>query len=652
MTQHSRLVARRLRASVGALLLGTTVAVTAPTVAPAVAAAPVPPVAELTMDACAGTTDATPDRTLTPDELAAYNAGHIVPIYDAYGYRGPDDEAFPPLCAVRYLSEAEGGPVGGGPVSAWLFCTHAYRSACLNGKALDVDADQNLSLSDFERNIVAYLVQYGTVFQALPYVNDDGEDDFFPMTGAAGTPARSDLDFDSRARLQYLIWCVTDFQEDDGNFGAFCELNNLGADDLEERFGFLNTPQTTQVLQVVGGPTFAGVVGEVLTVPVRTNIVNAPLSVSVNNATVAVCSGQSDVTYSGGILTVVHATDTPPDEPRTVNLCVTPTAATTLTLRAEGLPTTTQSLHWYHNGDDGCQVFAAFNFLTSDALTATVSIFAEDAPTGAVSVVKRVVTIGDVEFAADAEYIVSYVCDAVSGTMTLTADVPVSIADLPVGTECTLTETSFTLPVSGEYSSARWSNNAEDGPSTSVTIIETVPDAPIALTLTNTFREEDLELTSMTVSKAFDLFAEAEAEARRHSYLIDYRCTHPRLEERTGTIVLRIGEQVPIPDLGVGSNCTVTEANLPDVADGYVWLEPLFTAVGATDVVLQARGIQFTLPTTTNPVVAVTVTNRLAATEVLASTGSDNSMALAFGGGLTLGGLGLLGLAMWRRRVS
>src|SRR5690606_31429491 len=122
------------------------------------------------------------------------------PIYDAYGYRGPDDEAFPPLCAVRYLSEVEGGPVGGGPLSAWLFCTHAYRSACLNGEALDVDADQNLSLSDFERNIVAYLVQYGTVYQTLPYVNDDGEDDFFPMTGAAGTPARSDLDSDSRAR--------------------------------------------------------------------------------------------------------------------------------------------------------------------------------------------------------------------------------------------------------------------------------------------------------------------------------------------------------------------------------------------------------------------------------------------------------------------
>ena len=87
------------------------------------ASADVPPTAvgEFEASPCAGETNlADPALTIAGTDLANYNAGSVVALYDSWGYPASAD-SFPPLCAVRYVSEAAGGPVG---------VRYAFVSAC------------------------------------------------------------------------------------------------------------------------------------------------------------------------------------------------------------------------------------------------------------------------------------------------------------------------------------------------------------------------------------------------------------------------------------------------------------------------------------------------------------------------------------------
>ena len=132
---------QRLGALVAATLL--TLSLATLTGAPANADVPQPPItASFTAPSCAGQTTSDPaantgyavvDLTqVFGGRLASYNAGHVVPLYDAFGGSvlltdagvNTGDAAYPPLCATRYVESL------GTAVSEWMFCTDRLAQTC------------------------------------------------------------------------------------------------------------------------------------------------------------------------------------------------------------------------------------------------------------------------------------------------------------------------------------------------------------------------------------------------------------------------------------------------------------------------------------------------------------------------------------------
>lgn len=217
MRQHPMRRAVALFAAVTTLF--ATFALSAPLAA--VADVPTPAVSTpFQAPLCAGDTDSDPadqQGVIVPDatlvfgqRLAAYNAGRIVPLYDAFGGTvlidsagtvRPNAASYPPLCGTRYVESA------GTAVSEWMFCTDRDAQPCG-----DTDAAGNLvdgtgtvlnpmtslagnpKLDAAQEKLIAYLIQHGHSYAG---VGDQ-------LWGGV-IEARADGTTDTRNALQTLV---------------------------------------------------------------------------------------------------------------------------------------------------------------------------------------------------------------------------------------------------------------------------------------------------------------------------------------------------------------------------------------------------------------------------------------------------------------
>ena len=333
---------------------------------PSVALAEAPPVAASPFEApaCPGTTDEAPILTIDGAYLDSYNQGLVVPLYDAFGEAATASSQLPPLCGVRYATEAEGGPAGGGPISAWMFCTDRDLETCHDGRPLDEDLDKNADLTDAQRRQFAYIVQHG--FQ---YVAGNGTVDDF---------VTSDQNTMARLRLQVLAWCVADYDKLTADQQASCDASKLGPADIDETLGFLTEPVTPALTMdpASSGPFEAGTEAKVT---LTTNVVETPIQLSSVNGTIQICDGETDATLNGETLVVKEGAAA--GDPIAVDLCVTATAGGTVKVDAAVSPTTDDTLNWFHNGDSNCQVYAVFTPAEAQMLRAAAEVtYEEPAP--------------------------------------------------------------------------------------------------------------------------------------------------------------------------------------------------------------------------------------------------------------------------------
>jgi hypothetical protein len=322
------------------------------------AVASTPSVAATTFEAplCPGTTfsEPSPDTTVNGTNLDNYNNGLVVPLYNYQG-EGPEGlTTLPPLCGTRYETEAEGGPVGGGPVSAWMFCTDVILHSCFDGRPLDDDPEKNADMTDFQRRVFAYVVQNG-------YQYNDGVTNKF---------VRPDTDSADRYRLQRLAWCVKDYEYLTGTSITICDNAGLSPDKINETFAFLSQPSVPQIS--VTPVSQSQVVGQESRITVTTNIAETPIQLSATNGTFVLCPGESDAVLNGNVLTV--STPSSAGSSVDVDLCTTSQAAGTVSVDLSVLPVTEDSLNWYSNGDDNCQVFAVFARAEAQTISSSAQI--------------------------------------------------------------------------------------------------------------------------------------------------------------------------------------------------------------------------------------------------------------------------------------
>lgn len=323
---------------------------------------------------CAGTTDFDPvvnpgmaveDTTLVFGErLQSYNAGHVVPLYDAYGGTilidgegvvGPN-AAYPPICGTRYDATV------GGSVSEWMFCTDISSDSCgdtdAEGRIVDsngtpvnpmTDLDVNPKLSADQEKLISYLVQNGHSYAGVGN-----------QAWGGVAVAQSGGNTNERNALQTLVWCISDpALPGSSDFAATCEAN-LSADEQQRILTLIpDVPElelafanTDAVLEVGGTASF------VLT----TNVYNQPIELVLTgsaNPEWTVCAG--DAVLDGQTLTV---TGTDPSQSTTVTVCATAQQAGTTEILATATPPSTQHVSWAQSQNnptaEPCQVFATF----------------------------------------------------------------------------------------------------------------------------------------------------------------------------------------------------------------------------------------------------------------------------------------------------
>lgn len=342
--------------------------------APASADVPQPPVAApFAAPNCAGDTDSDPTANtgqavldLTQvfgERLVSYNAGHVVPLYDAFGGSillaadgtNTGDAAYPPLCATRYVESL------GATVSEWMFCTDLLAQTCGDtdaaGNLVDHDGNPispmtelptNPKLTPDQEKLIAYLVQHGHSYDGV------GDQDW-----GAATEARSDLNSSERAALQTLVWCVSDPSTGPSDFATTC-ANNMGAAEQARLLAMIPDVPELVLALTSSGTTLA--IGDTAKFTLTTNVFNQPIQfVTGGTATTqwTVCAG--DATFTAPTLTVVGDN---PNIPKVVTLCAAASTAGTATIQTTATPPSTEHISWSQsiNGQltQPCQVFASF----------------------------------------------------------------------------------------------------------------------------------------------------------------------------------------------------------------------------------------------------------------------------------------------------
>lgn len=634
---------RAVRTAAAALIVAVPAAI-APILLPAApAAADVPPapVGEFIAPACPGGTTLTPDRTIREPDLGAYNAGEIVAVYDHSG-RAPqrdwtpaaDTLSFPPLCGVRYLSEASGGPAGGGPVAAWMFCTEVFDHVCNDGQPLGPADPDDVEMTDLERRVFAYAAHNG-----LPYTDDGG----YPMTLPSGT-ARADGSTAERSALQYLLWCLqsADLVLLDAGYRSFCAANQLAPADLATRFAFLDAglPPAMSLAPASAAALTGATVEFVLT----TTVIESRIAISAAGGTVALCAGETGATLAGGALRVAAPAD--PSRPAEVRLCVTAAVAGEVRLTVSGYPAAEELLNWYSNGREDCQVYAAFNRVEPNRLDAAAAAEFQDEPTGGFALTKAV--LAGARAAADpaAEYHIAYDCGpGHSDVLELSAGATESVAGLPIGAVCTLTEQTPPAPIAGRWESPSWSLPppavGTTGSSVAFTITEESGAAPIAVLLTN-------RLAGLS---AFSLLKTVEGGIGPvgAQYAFDYECRDADdAVVGAGRLLLAAGQRSIPVEVAPDAECTIAEATPPAAPEGSRWLDPEYRITGVA--ALELDGVaRFRVPAFAGAVVSVSAVNWIGPV-LLLETGIGAGLLLAAAMGALLLAAGALALLLQRRR--
>lgn len=385
----------RLSTVLGGLFAVALVSVSVLSNAPASADVPSPPVVEeFTAPTCAGETDYDPtantgfavtDLTrVFGQRLESYNAGAVVPLYDAYGGSVliEDDgtvtgvAAYPPLCGTRYVEALKMA------VSEWMFCTDIQADSCgdtdAEGNLVGPDGqplppmqelDANPRLDADQQKIIAYLLQHGHAYAGV------GD-----QSWGGVTTARSDLGTNERAALQTLIWCVSDGPIGSADFNETCARN---MDAAEQARILALVPQAPE-LAITADSTGPVKVDETAAFTVTTNIFNQPIEVTAGGtATVtwSVCEG--DAVLTGNTL-VVSGDD--PTKRKAIYLCADASTAGTATIDATATPASLDNLGWDQSitdaSDQACQVYSAFHETGMVALNASAeTVFSTVTPT-------------------------------------------------------------------------------------------------------------------------------------------------------------------------------------------------------------------------------------------------------------------------------
>ena len=384
---------QRLGALVAATLL--TLSLATLTGAPANADVPQPPVtAPFTAPSCAGQTTSAPTANtgyavvdLTQvfgGRLASYNAGHVVPLYDAFGGSvlltdagvNTGDAAYPPLCATRYVESL------GTAVSEWMFCTDRLAQTCGDtdaaGNLVDHDGNRinpmtelptNAKLSADQEKLIAYLVQHGHTYAGTGN-----------QAWGGVTEARSELGTNERAALQTLVWCVSDPAGAASDFATTC-ANNMDAAEQARLLAMIpDVPELVLALTSTG-TTLA--IGDTARFTLTTNVFNQPIQlVTGGTATTnwTVCAG--DATFIAPTLTVAGDN---PQLTKVVTLCAEASTAGTATIQSTATPPSTQHVGWSQsiNGQlaQACQVYAGFRVINKTNVTSNAQATFDVAPT-------------------------------------------------------------------------------------------------------------------------------------------------------------------------------------------------------------------------------------------------------------------------------
>lgn len=356
------------------------------------AAAPlraVAPVSEFEAPRCDGSTTVDPtDPTqhsglanllsVSGPRLADYNAGAVVPLYDA---AGRTEDA--PLCGTRRVVADDGTAVA---ESQWMFCTTYADDLCGDvdelGQGTDSDgapvgamdtAASHPTLSADAQRLVGYLIENGHSYVGV------GADYGFGGT----TRADAGTSTNTRQALQVLVWCITDpdtVPSDD--FRATCQAN-LPAQEQARLLALIPVEPVVELDLDSSGLTHD--VGETARIGLTTTLFDLPIEVTASPlGAFAVCAG--DATLTGTTLTVAPPADASTTTAR-VELCATPTAAGPVTVSVSAAQEPLRQVSWNRSASVAparvCQVFAAFVDVPREphASTASATFVALPTPT-------------------------------------------------------------------------------------------------------------------------------------------------------------------------------------------------------------------------------------------------------------------------------
>ena len=199
-----------------------------------------------------------------------------------------------------------------------------------------------------------------------------------------------------------------------------------------------------------------------------------------------------------------------------------------------------------------------------------------------------------------------------SGEWELTLPDTAEVGNILLNSTCTITEdppTGVPKPSDISYVYAGYAVDPEDG------AVVTDPAAPVEFTVTN---EAVRVLTHLTVTKRLTETSATPPEGT--TFDMSYTCTDQSGGVHTGSQAIAVDETWTTEDtIPVGSHCTVSESDLPELAPRFTWIG---TEIGVENIpepaTTSGRTIEFDVPPlgADGPVVpAVTVTNELVRAE-------------------------------------
>lgn len=346
------------------------------------------PVSAFLAPRCEGSTTVDPsDPTAHPglDDLLSvsgprlvdYNAGAVVPLYDA---AGRTEDA--PLCGTRQVVGPDGALTA---ESQWMFCTAYVDDLCgdvdESGQGTDSTGvavgrmdtfPAHPTLSADAQRLIGYLIENGH-----SYVGTGADYSF-------GGTARADAgtSTDTRRALQVLVWCISDPDSiPSKDFRSTCRAN-LPAEEQVRLLALIPTEPVVELDFDTSGQTVD--VGQTARVALTTNLFAQPITVTATPANaVVVCSGDATITSTGTVLTVAPPTDGSTAAVR-IELCATPTAPGPMKVDVSAPQASLRQVSWNRSASVApariCQVFAAFVDVPREPKTSAATFVAVATP--------------------------------------------------------------------------------------------------------------------------------------------------------------------------------------------------------------------------------------------------------------------------------